>query len=293
MAHTLRRWAQKNSLLNVLYNFPRLWKGYYPVFLDYPFDSKPRYGHGFPPHPELHALLARDAEQYLARLTGLMRFAPQLLQIPARAPESSPEPCWLNPWLSGLDLFALYGFLAERRPRRYFEIGSGVSTKVARRAIRDHKLATQIVSLDPHPRAEINALCDRVLRQPLQEADLSEILALDRGDMLFFDGSHRSLMNSDVTVFFLEILPRLRPGVVVHIHDIDLPWDYPPERAHWYYSEQYLLAVSLLAGHPNYRVLLPNAFVSREAATGIEAFWSQAQLAGVPRSGTSFWIETR
>ncbi|MGH9508484.1 MAG: class I SAM-dependent methyltransferase, partial [Terriglobales bacterium] len=117
---------------------------------------------------------------------------------------------------------------------------------------------------------------------------------LRQGDILFVDGSHRSFMNSDVTVFFLDILPQLRPGVLVHIHDIDLPYDYVPEHAEWYYSEQYLLAVSLLAGHRGYRIVLPNAFISKEpdVMQVLAGFWSRPGLSGVPQKGVSFWIET-
>jgi hypothetical protein len=80
--------------------------------------------------------------------------------------------------------------------------------------------------------------------------------------------------------------------VQVHIHDIDLPWDYMPERSHWYYSEQYLLAASLLAGHRGWDVRLGNAFVSREAdlVGELDPLW--AELPGVARAGVSFWVET-
>lgn len=100
-------------------------------------------------------------------------------------------------------------------------------------------------------------------------------------------------MNSDVTVFFLEILPRLRRGVIVHIHDIYLPLDYQPERAHWFYSEQYLLAASLLAGHKNYEILLPNYYVSNTESVRriMDDFWKHPGLRSVPICGCSFWIE--
>jgi hypothetical protein len=107
-------------------------------------------------------------------------------------------------------------------------------------------------------------------------------------------------MNSDVTVFFLEILPRLRPGVLVHIHDIFLPLDYKPwwlQRfyPHRYWSEQYLLAASLLAGHSSYDVILPNHYVSMtpHLARALDTFWREPQLAEVSRSGSSFWIQAR
>jgi hypothetical protein len=80
------------------------------------------------------------------------------------------------------------------------------------------------------------------------------------GDILFFDGSHRTFTNSDVTVFFLETLPRLPPGVIVHIHDIFLPADYPPEWNKRMFSEQYILAAMLLGKAPAFRTLLPDYF---------------------------------
>src|SRR5205085_7340172 len=117
--------------------------------------------------------------------------------------------------------------------------------------------------------------------------------ALAAGDILFIDGSHRVFMNSDVAVLFLDVLPRLKPGVLVHIHDIYLPSDYPPRIIDWYYSEQYMLAAALLAGHQNFRVLLPGHYVASqpEIAGVLDGFWSRAEMKEVPRGATSFWLE--
>ncbi|MBI2682477.1 MAG: class I SAM-dependent methyltransferase [Acidobacteriales bacterium] len=217
------------------------------------------------------------------------------MKIPRTTPKGSTDPCWINKWLDGLDTLALYGFVAQNKPGTYLEVGSGYSTKVVRRAIRDHGLATRLVSIDPHPRAEIDAICDEVVRQPLEAPDLGVVDRLNAGDILFVDNSHRSFMNSDVTVFFLEILPRLRPGVLVHIHDIYLPYDYMPERAEWYYSEQYLLAASLLAGHANYEIVLPNHFLEHEPELikAVDPLWAEPHMTGVTRMGASFWLRTR
>jgi predicted O-methyltransferase YrrM len=292
MAKALKRLARKNGLLYVLYNLPRLAKGYYPIFLDYAVHPVPRYGYGKPPHPELYAMFAAGREQYRDRLHGFLRFAEQLRRIPLRQPRESTEPSWINKWLEGLDTLALYGLVAERTPKLYLEVGSGYSTKLVRRAIRDRGLATRLVSIDPRPRAEIDSICDRVVRHRMEDVDLSTFADLNAGDILFIDSSHRSFMNSDVTVFFLEILPRLKSGVLVHLHDIHLPYDYMPERAEWYYSEQYLLAASLLAGHANYRVLLPNAFIAEEPDQLAEVGALFRELEGVRAKGWSFWIET-
>ena len=293
MSKALKGIARKNNFLWVLYNVPRLFKGYYPVFLDYPFVPSPRYGYGKPPHPQLYQLLAAEKEKFAAILGDFRRLDPFLLEIPLRESRTSGEPCWVNKWLDGLDTLALYGFVALKAPRQYVEIGSGYSTKVVRRALRDHHLQTQIISIDPSPRAEVDTLCDEVIRKHLQDVDIRLFERLDRGDILFLDGSHRCFMNSDVSVFFLDILPNLKPGVRVHIHDIDLPYDYMPERAEWYYSEQYLLAVALLAGHRNFRVVLPNAFISKEpdCMEPVESLWSNAKLTSVRPQGVSFWLE--
>lgn len=291
----LKDFFEQNSLGSVLYNLPRLLRGYQPIYLDYPVHPVPRYGYGKPAHPELAAILAEGDSRYIALLASFLSFTPGLLAIPIEAPPSSPSPSWLNPWLEGLDTFVLYSMVAATRPARYVEVGSGFSTRVVRRAIDDHALSTQLISIDPQPRAEINSLCTRIVREPLEQTSLDPFASLASGDILFIDGSHRSFMNSDVTVFFLEILPRLQPGIRVHIHDICLPWDYPPQRAHWFYSEQYLLAASLLAGHANYQVLMPNAYIGLTHAVShtLDAFWANPHLAGIPPSGSSFWIETR
>ena len=69
-------------------------------------------------------------------------------------------------------------------------------------------------------------------------------------------------MNSDVTVFFLEILPKLKSGVKVFIDDIFLPEDYPPDWVERNYSEQYLLATLLLANSERYEVMLPCWYIN-------------------------------
>ncbi len=300
LKETLRRWADGHGFLSVLLNFRRLANGYQPIFLDYPVDALPRYGYGKPAHPELARILSAKDADYAETLAQFLNLSASLFRIPLREPKGSTEPSWVHDWLDGLDTFALYGFAATRQAKTYLEVGSGYSTKVVRRAIQDQGLKTRIISIDPHPRAEIDGLCDEVIRQPLEKCDLKIFDQLTSGDILFMDGSHRSFMNSDVTVFFLEILPRLRPGVLVHLHDIFLPLDYPPYweyrfYPHRYWSEQYLLAASLLAGHGSYEVVLPNHYISLTAplATALNSFWSDARLAGVPKGGSSFWILTR
>lgn len=241
----------------------------YHLVLDYPIQPRPRWGDTLPGHPQLTALLASGDISFRQTLASLSPFTAALERIPESEDHAAPgEPYWLNSYFSSLDAIALYGLLASHRPSHYLEIGSGHSTRFARRAIRDHRLPTRITSLDPQPRADVDTLCDEVIRRPLEDADAGIFERLQPGDFLFADNSHRVFMNSDATVFFLEILPRLPPGVVVHVHDIFLPFDYPRPWARRYYSEQYLLAAFLLGGGQCFDVLLPLVYLSRHPTLG-------------------------
>jgi hypothetical protein len=185
---------------------------------------------------------------------------------------------------------AIYSFLVQRNPRTYLEVGSGHSTEFARRAINDHSLRTQVVSIDPAPRAGIDRICDRVVRSPLEQADLSVFRDLSAGDVVYIDNSHRSFMNSDVTVFFLDVLPDLPLGVLIGIDDIYLPDDYPWAWQYRYYSEQYLLAAYLLRGSSGFRTVLPCHFIGLDP--DLSALVSPLAASGIATEGTSFWLES-
>jgi hypothetical protein len=236
--------------------------------LDYPPSRRlqPRWGHTHPSHPGLVALFDKRRDDYREVIRGVRALQPWLAAIPAQfTSETAPEPGWVGGPMTALDLAILYYFVARSRARVYLEVGSGVSTCFARRAISDHRLPTRIVSIDPEPRAAIDRICDEVVRRGLEEADLGIFETLRPGDILFIDGSHRSFMNSDVTVLMLDVIPRLAPGVIVHLHDITLPNDYPEMFRYWYWNEQYLLAVYLLASGDRVRVLMPSHFVQIDA----------------------------
>lgn len=278
----------------LLYSLRLAAAGYQLVALDYRVTPRPRYGYGAPPHEQIYALLDRERARYAELLDSFAPFHEDLVAIPLES-TSVNEPCWLNDWFSGLDSIALYCFLRLRAPERYFEVGSGYSTQFARRAVTDHGSSTRIVSVDPSPRAEIDLICEEIVRERLEDVDLTLFDELDGGDVCFFDGSHRCFMNSDATVALLELLPRFRPGVLVGIHDVYLPYDYPPDWSDRFYSEQYVLAAYLLGGMQSFDVKLPGAFVSgeRELGRALEPIWKSGPMSSVPRDGTTFWIETR
>jgi hypothetical protein len=194
----------------------------------------------------------------------------------AKSDPQAGEPSLENGWFEAGDARAAYGIIAAIKPKRVVEIGSGNSTKFMRRAIRDFSLSTTILSIDPAPRAEIDALCDTVVRKSVVEVDLDVFKTLGPGDVLFHDGSHITFNGSDTVKLFLEILPILRPGVIVHIHDIFLPFEYSREQTDRGYSEQYLLATTLLASS-KIEVLLPIWYLSqlKQFDHGV-SFWYRA-----------------
>lgn len=266
------------------------------IQLEYPIKPRVRFGgSNLPPHRKLYDLINRNRDQYDEHLQAILRHVPILAAIPTYSRSDQVEvPYWLNNWFPPLDAAALYCILTETNPKRFFEIGSGNSTKFARHAIRNHSLQT-ITSVDPCPRAEIDAICDRIVRVSLESVDVSLFEELESGDILFVDSSHRAFMNSDVTVIFLEILPYLKPGVLVHFHDIFLPHDYPEQWVTRYYNEQYLLAVLLLSESPRYEIFFPSFFVLTDPLLSerIRPFWDQINIPPGIGQGGSFWIRTK
>lgn len=255
------------------------------VLLDYPVAPRVR-----PRNPHVAARIAAGDGRYAALLDGLSPLAEAMGRIPARdAPPGEPQ--WENAWFLALDAIALYGLIATRRPRRFVEIGSGTSTLFARRAIRDHGLSTRIVSVDPAPRAEVDAICDEVQRCPLEALPVEFFADLTADDLLFFDGSHRLFQNSDVAVFFTEIMPLLPRGLVFGVHDVFLPDDYPEHLVPRWYSEQYMLSATLLGGD-RYAVELPVWHCTVEPAlkARLAPFWGLPALAGARHEGSAFWM---
>ncbi|MFT5424527.1 MAG: hypothetical protein ACI89L_002322 [Phycisphaerales bacterium] len=208
-------------------------------------------GNQRPPCEAIQALLATNAEHLEAFVHAAAQFVgPVLAGVPLTAADDDPAPRWNQNWLPASDavsiVTAIGGAGRAHKPATYLEIGSGHSTRFARRTIERLGLPTRLVSIDPQPRAEIDAICDTVVRDRLEDTDLGVFDTLVTGDVVFFDGSHRCLQNSDVTVFFLEVIPRLAPGVLIGVHDVFWPSDYPPGFAGRWYSEQYILGAYLL-----------------------------------------------
>lgn len=266
------------------------------IFLDYKVNFKPRYGHGLPPHNDLYQIIDQNRETFSEILNETLKYTEEIQNIKKATEETkNTNPTWNNGFLPGLDILGIYTIISKFKPKKYIEIGSGNSTKVAYKAKLDQKLDLQIVSIDPQPRAEIDEISDKIIRLPFENIDLNIIEELNENDILFVDNSHRILPNSDSMVFYLEILPKLKKGVIVHIHDIYLPYDYPQFMCDRAYSEQYGLAMFLLANPNKFFTILPNYFISEDKKLSqiIEKIWDHKNLENVERHGGSFWLQIR
>lgn len=214
-----------------------------------------RYADQVPPrenrgsYEALEPIFAEAAETFAALLRSMTSYADALHAI-GGAP---PEPRWEQDWFPRLDGAALYVFVREAKPARIVEVGSGHSTRFMARAIRDGGLSTGITSIDPAPRADIAGTGATLIRKTVQAAGLTPFAALAEGDILFIDSSHILMPGTDVDLLFNHVLPALKRGVRVHVHDIFLPDDYPPEWEWRGYNEQ--LAIATLIQGGGYKLL--------------------------------------
>lgn len=138
--------------------------------------------------------------------------------------------------------------MRRERPCRIVEIGSGHSTRFLAQGVRDGALATAITCIDPAPRAPLAGLGIRHEARLFGPADAEAAAALAPGDLLFIDSSHVAMPGTDVDRLVLDVLPRLRSGVIVHLHDVFLPDAYPDEWAWRGYNEQLLVGALLQGG---------------------------------------------
>lgn len=197
-----------------------------------------------------------------------------------------------NGKFEGMDSRSLFCFLRTSRPRRLIEVGAGYSSlliaDVKHRFLGDQ---LHVTSIDPEPPSFVEAMpaIDRLIRAPVQDVDVGIFAALEHGDVLFIDSSHVSKTGSDVNLLYLEILPRLAEGVLIHSHDIFFPHEYPlewvlDEGRSW--NEQYLLQ-ALLVGSVLFEVVLGCAWAHRYFPELVAATFGKVV------SGGSLWYRKR
>jgi hypothetical protein len=246
-----------------------------------------RYAAGVAPsgYPALRPLLEAAEPRFgeVLRLVAALR--PELDRIaagegPARFDQD---------WFPRLDAAVSYAIVRTRKPKKIVEIGSGHSTRFLARAARDGGLATEILCIDPAPRADLARLGVTHVPKLLGHSDPAALAGLDASDVLFIDSSHIAMPGTDVDRLFLDVLPRLPTGVLVHVHDVFLPDAYPAEWAWRGYNEQ-LLAGALLQGG-GYEALFASRYVAAYRPDWLGAVTGLPLVPGAFE--TSLWLEKR
>jgi predicted O-methyltransferase YrrM len=194
----------------------------------------------------------------------------------------------------GADL--LHGVVRGLKPRRIVELGSGYSTLIMAAAVERNRadgVETELRTFDPYPsvaRAGLPGLASLAAVRA-QDVPADVFASLEAGDVLFVDTTHTVKLDSDVNRIVLDVLPALAPGVIVHVHDIFLPYEYPrqwPEESGFHWAEQYLLQ-AFLAGNRGFEVLAGTFALCRDRPDAM------ARLAPTWRPGaeaSAFWIRS-
>jgi predicted O-methyltransferase YrrM len=218
----------------------------------------------------------------------------------ARDQTDRPHQYHLNQMMfRSVDAEILYCMIRHHRPRRIIEVGSGFSTYVSAAAVVKNAAeghTAELVAIEPYPN---EVLCHgfpgltELLVKPVQSIELDVFARLGQNDILFIDSSHVVRVDSDVRFLILEVLPRLRPGVLIHVHDIFLPYEYPREWVvdeYRFWTEQYLLQ-AFLACNRDFEIIWAGSYMhGRHREALMRAFSSYDPSTVWPGS---FWIRRR
>ena len=274
------------------YHFQR--RDFYSALNDMPFLSANWDLWHDRPSPEG---IAWDLDSQLEEVRRISPHMEELADVPFDAPVGPPSYHWANDFWRGGDAMVHYALLRHAKPQRVVEIGCGWSSLLMRDALERNEsdgAATAVVNqIEPYPRRELlSALPTHWTLHDviLQRADLSLFESLEAGDVCFYDGSHVARAGSDVVWFFFEVLPRLKPGVLVHLHDICWPADYPDE---WIFdrgqtwNEQYVLQAFLMYNSA-FEPLICNAMLYHRRKDQVDDLYSVTPE--TQHTGSSVWL---
>lgn len=215
-------------------------------------------------------------EERLGRMVG--EHGEELSELP---PYEEAKRLGYGPGFTVVDAQLVYLMLRDLKPERVMEVGSGLSTWYMSRALErnaEEGSSGRITCIDPYSGDRVRALPGvEVVRREVQDVAPEEFRELDDGDVLFIDSTHVVKIGGDVPHLYLEVLPRVRPGVVIHSHDIHFPYNtpHPAEqyvlRAKWprYWTEAMLLQ-AFLAFNREFEIVLSAGILRYEDEAFLE-----------------------
>jgi predicted O-methyltransferase YrrM len=226
------------------------------------------------------------------------RCVPMFREMPFSDKRSPDYRYWFdNPAYGYADAMMYYAMLRTYQPARVIEVGSGYSSALLLDIAELHLPETRITFIEPYPelllslmRADDRSRCT-VLPQRVQDVPLSIFSDLHSGDVLFIDSTHVAKTGSDVVCELLEVLPRLEAGVLIHIHDIFWPFEYPEswvieENRSW--NETYVLRAFLMYNDA-FEIVFWNDYFVKQCWGEIEAEEPRFLL----NTGGSLWLRKR
>jgi hypothetical protein len=196
-----------------------------------------------------------------------------------------------NSAFDGVDGLVYYCMIRDFNPKKIIEVGSGWSTKIAAQAALLNG-NTELISIEPYPQPFMQKLfpgLSKVIVNKVENIPIKFFDSLSSSDILFIDSSHTVKTGGDVNYLFLEILPRLKKGVIIHIHDIFFPFDYPPDwvlKEHRSWAEQYLLQAFLMFNH-SYKILYSNSYMGYKHLKEVKNVFPNSPF----YKGGSIWIQ--
>jgi predicted O-methyltransferase YrrM len=185
----------------------------------------------------------------------------------------NPQDFYLNNGSFGaVDAEVLHSVIRHFKPKNVIEIGSGYSTLVSAKACLLNKqkngVISELIAVEPYPNEMLKQGfpgLTALIQKPLEQVELSLFSGLGENDIVFIDSTHVLKIGGDVKYLYLEVLPRLNSGVIVHSHDIFFPGEYPKQWVtgnHWFWTEQYLLQ-AFLTFNNEFEVLWASQYMTR------------------------------
>ena len=264
-----------------------------PVHFDYPIpDTRTLSDDLWLNQSKLTGIEMNDDLQ-LEFLTKIFpKFQQEFDQIPVNS--TDPNEFYLdNGMFGGTDALALYCMIRHFKPNKIIEVGSGFSSLLSLKGLHQNGHGC-LVCIEPNPGALLKEGISKhatLIPKKVEQVELQLFKTLNENDILFIDSTHIVKIGGDVNLLFLQVIPELNPGVVVHVHDIFLPneyrRDYVVDRLN-FWTEQYLLQ-AFLSFNNEFEILLANSYVELKYPDEISSTFPKSNW----RCGGSFWFRRK
>jgi hypothetical protein len=211
-----------------------------------------------------------DIEEIKRELSSLLRL--YLNEFSAIPPYRQLQEAGFGPGYTTLDALTLYMMIRNVKPRRYIEVGSGLSTYYCSLAAEKNSsegYPTDIICIEPYPFKKLYTIPGiQIILKEVQDVELSLFQRLDKNDVLFIDSSHILKIDGDVPFLFLEVLPILNIGVLIHIHDVPFPYNipYPPQL--WMFEQTWplfwdeaMVLQAFLCFNDNFKIIMSTPMI--------------------------------